>query len=147
MILFGLYSGQRLGDIATLRWKNIDLAHRELRFSTRKTGRTMILPLAEPLRKYIESLPIPVDLSAPVHPPAFGLLAGEVIVSESGEFSARERSEIASRLGIHWEEELIFRSTQSVTTKACSVSPGDVPPDYCPQPKGLPLEQDDRWDK
>ena len=74
MILFGLYSGQRLGDIATLRWKNIDLAHRELRFSTRKTGRTMILPLAEPLRKYIESLPIPVDLSAPVHPQAFGLL-------------------------------------------------------------------------
>jgi len=34
MILFGLYSGQRLGDIATLRWNNIDLAHNELRFST-----------------------------------------------------------------------------------------------------------------
>src|ERR1700730_2880386 len=26
MILFGLYTGQRLGDIATLRWNNLDLA-------------------------------------------------------------------------------------------------------------------------
>jgi len=62
MILFGLYSGQRLGDIATLRWNNIDLAHGKLRFSTRKTGKTMILPLAEPLRKYIESLSTPQAL-------------------------------------------------------------------------------------
>jgi integrase len=42
MMLFGLYSGQRLGDIATLRWNNIDLAHGELRFSTRKTEKTTI---------------------------------------------------------------------------------------------------------
>jgi integrase len=33
MVLFGLYSGQRLGDIATLKWNNIDLVHRELRLS------------------------------------------------------------------------------------------------------------------
>ena len=74
MILFGLYSGQRLADIATLRWNNIDLAHGELRFSTRKTERTMILPLAQPLRKYIASLSTPGDPSAPVHPKAFDLL-------------------------------------------------------------------------
>src|SRR5260370_4441997 len=74
MILFGLYSGQRLGDIATLRWNNIDLGHGELRFSTLKTGKTMILPLAEPLRKYIESLSTPGDPSAPLHPKAFDLL-------------------------------------------------------------------------
>jgi integrase len=73
MILFGLYSGQRLGDIATLRWNNIDLAHGELRFSTRKTEKTMILPLAKPLRKYIESLSAPSDPSAPLHPKAFDL--------------------------------------------------------------------------
>jgi integrase len=46
MILFGLYSGQRLGDVATLRWNNLDLLRNELRLSTRKTGKTMILPLA-----------------------------------------------------------------------------------------------------
>ena len=67
-------SGQRLGDIATLRWNNIDLAHGKLRFSTRKTGKTMILPLAEPLRKYIESLSTPGAPSAPLHPKAFDLL-------------------------------------------------------------------------
>jgi integrase len=61
MILFGLYSGQKLGDIATLRWNNIDLAHGELRFSTRKTEKAMILPLAQPLRKYVESLSPPHD--------------------------------------------------------------------------------------
>src|SRR6202011_6023622 len=59
MILFGLYTGQRLGDIATLRWNNIDLLRGELRLSTRKTGKTMILPLAAPLRKHIESLRFP----------------------------------------------------------------------------------------
>jgi hypothetical protein len=29
MVLFGLCSGQRLGDIATLKWNNIDLVHGE----------------------------------------------------------------------------------------------------------------------
>jgi integrase len=74
MILFGLYSGQRLGDIATLRWSNIDLQRDELRLSTRKTGRTMILPLALPLRKHIKSLQFAGDPSAPIHPKAFDLV-------------------------------------------------------------------------
>jgi integrase len=74
MILFGLYSGQRLGDIATLRWNNIDLVRNELRLSTRKTGRTMILPLAAPLRKHITSLHFADDSSAPMHPKAFDLV-------------------------------------------------------------------------
>jgi hypothetical protein len=50
------------------------LAHGELRFSTRKTEKTMILPLAQPLRKYIESLSAPDDPYAPVNPKAFDLL-------------------------------------------------------------------------
>jgi integrase len=74
MILFGLYSGQRLGDVATLRWSNIDLARDELRLSTRKTGKTMILPLAAPLRKHIKSLHFSDDPSAPIHPKAFDLV-------------------------------------------------------------------------
>jgi integrase len=74
MILFGLYSGQRLGDIATLRWSNIDLLRDELRLSTRKTGKTMILPLAAPLRKHIKSLHFADDPSAPIHPKAFDLV-------------------------------------------------------------------------
>ncbi|HTD17732.1 MAG TPA: tyrosine-type recombinase/integrase [Chthoniobacterales bacterium] len=74
MILFGLYSGQRLGDIATLRWNNIDLQRNELRLSTRKTGKAIILPLAAPLRKHISSLNFAGDPSAPIHPKAFDLV-------------------------------------------------------------------------
>ena len=44
MIRFGLYSGQRLSDIALLTWANIDLERNEIRFVARKTGKTMFLP-------------------------------------------------------------------------------------------------------
>jgi integrase len=53
MILFGLYTGQRLGDIATLRWNNLGLARGELRLSTRKTGKAIVLTLAASLRRQI----------------------------------------------------------------------------------------------
>ena len=74
MILFGLYSGQRLSDIATLRWQNIDLAKGELRLQTRKTGRRMIIPLAPPLISHLETLPGADSLEAPLHPRAFAIL-------------------------------------------------------------------------
>ena len=53
MILFGLYTGQRLGVIATLRWNNLGLARGELRLSTRKTGKAIVLTLAASLRRQI----------------------------------------------------------------------------------------------
>jgi len=71
MILFGLYSGQRLGDIAKLTWENIDLQAGELRLVTGKTGKTIIQPLAGPLKKHIEGLPVSDDPNAPIHPRAF----------------------------------------------------------------------------
>jgi integrase len=70
MILFGLYTGQRLGDVASLRWSNVDLLHDELRLVTRKTGKTMILPIALPLRRLLESMPTSDDPNAPIHPRA-----------------------------------------------------------------------------
>jgi integrase len=75
MILFGLYTGQRLADIATLRWNNLDLVRGELRLSTRKTDKTMVLPLAAPLRKHLEFLSqSSSEPSAPIHPKAFDLV-------------------------------------------------------------------------
>src|SRR5262249_15887688 len=56
LILFGLYTGQRLGDLARLTWANIDLQLSEIRFSTSKTGRHQIIPVAPPLRRHIEKL-------------------------------------------------------------------------------------------
>src|SRR5258708_5007393 len=69
-VLFGLYTGQRLMDIARLTWSNIDLARNELRLVTAKTGTVIVLPLAGPLREFIESLPAADDLSAFLHPRA-----------------------------------------------------------------------------
>jgi integrase len=57
LIYLGLYTGQRLGDLARLTWQNVDLTRDEIRFVSRKTGRTMIIPIASPLRAEIENLP------------------------------------------------------------------------------------------
>lgn len=78
MILFGLYTGQRLGDLASLTWENVDLQRGEIRLVTRKTDKTLNLPIAAPLRKHLESLPAGDNPDAPLHPRAFA------IVSEQG---------------------------------------------------------------
>ena len=70
MALFGLYTGQRLMDIAKLSWANIDLERNELRLVAAKTGARVILPLAAPLRTHIESLSSTDDLAAHIHPRA-----------------------------------------------------------------------------
>jgi integrase len=82
LVLFGLYTGQRLGDLASLSWNNINLDRGEVRLVTSKTGRRMIIPMAPPLRLHIESLPAGDNPQAPLHPRALA------IVSQSGNVSA-----------------------------------------------------------
>jgi integrase len=53
IILFGLYTGQRLGDIANLTWQNVDLERGELALVTRKTKRRVLVPLAVPLQNFL----------------------------------------------------------------------------------------------
>jgi integrase len=51
MIRVGLYSGARLGDIALLRWANVNFDRNELRYIARKTGKSACIPIgrvAEP---------------------------------------------------------------------------------------------------
>ena len=74
MVIFGLYSGQRLGDVATLTWQNIHLQQGEIRLVTRKTHKTLILPIAAPLQRHIEALPSSDDPTAPLHPKAFAIV-------------------------------------------------------------------------
>jgi integrase len=74
MILFGLYTGQRLGDIAALTWQNVDLQRQELRLETAKTKRRMILPLAPPLLRYAEALPSSDKPHAPIFPRACAVI-------------------------------------------------------------------------
>ena len=84
MILFGLYTGQRLADIATLRWSNVDVVKGEIRLTTRKTEKVMILPIATPLRRYLEALPSSDDVNTPLHPRAFEAVARQGNLTVSG---------------------------------------------------------------
>ena len=70
IILFGLYTGQRLRDIARLTWQNIDTENQELRFVTLKTGRRMSVPLASPLIAYLRALPAGDNPAEPLFPSA-----------------------------------------------------------------------------
>jgi len=74
LIKFGLYTGQRLGDLASLTWANVDLVRGEIRLVTRKTGKRLLLPITGPLREHVESLPHPDSHDAPVHPRAYETL-------------------------------------------------------------------------
>ena len=82
LIKFGLYTGQRLGDLALLTWSQIDLERDEIALTTRKTGKRLLLPIAPPLHEHILSLPASDNPRGPVHPHAF-----EIIYSQGGRVS------------------------------------------------------------
>ena len=56
IILAGLYTGQRLGDIATLTWSNIDLQKEEIHHFADKQGKSIHIPIATPLMEYLETI-------------------------------------------------------------------------------------------
>jgi len=87
MILFGLYTGQRLKDISTLTWQHLDLNRNELRFVTGKTGRRQIIPLARPLLKFIAAMKAGDDPKQPLFPKAYGVVERTGLVGTlSGQF-------------------------------------------------------------
>jgi integrase len=49
LILFALYTGQRLGDLVTLTWSQIDFNRKEILFRTEKTGRRMAISACDTL--------------------------------------------------------------------------------------------------
>ena len=56
MILMGLYTGQRLKDVAQIKWVNIDLENKMIIFQSSKTQRNQRIPIAEPLLEYLITL-------------------------------------------------------------------------------------------
>ena len=73
MTICGVYTGMRLGDISILRWQDVDLTGRELHFKTEKTGREQVIPIAEPLYRYLIEIAGNDDPQAPLFPRAFAL--------------------------------------------------------------------------
>jgi len=70
IILFGLYTGQRLGDIARLTWANLDLSRGELGLVSQKTNRSIQIPLAAPLQKFLLEMEAGDDPKQPLFPRA-----------------------------------------------------------------------------
>ena len=68
MILAGLYSGQRLKDLAGLTWASVDLVSKQISFATSKTGRRQHIPIAKPLLAYLEALPSSDDAKTQIFP-------------------------------------------------------------------------------
>lgn len=97
LIKFGLYTGQRLADLALLRWDAVDLARDELHLVTRKTGKRLILPLAGPLRETLLALPLSDDPNAPLHPHAY-----KIVSSQNGRVStlSNEFAELLMQAGL-----------------------------------------------
>jgi integrase len=73
LVLFGLYLGQRLGDLAHLTWRAVDLETGEVTFTTKKTGRRIVLPLVQPLADYLSSLPAGDNPDAFIFPHSAGI--------------------------------------------------------------------------
>jgi integrase len=74
LIKFGLYTGQRLGDLALLTWSQIDLDRNEIRLTTRKTSKRLLIPIAAPLREHLLAI-AGDDPRAPVHPRAYATVS------------------------------------------------------------------------
>ena len=70
IILFGLYTGQRLSDITGLCWNQIDVEEGVVRFVTAKTGAVLDIPLAGPLVDWIGAAKTPKNPNAPLFPTA-----------------------------------------------------------------------------
>lgn len=70
MIMFGYYTGQRLGDIARLKWSQIDLESEKIHLVTAKTGNTLNICMHADLVSFLKSSPTPIGRDMYVHPRA-----------------------------------------------------------------------------
>lgn len=91
MILCGLYTGQRLGDLANLAWGQVDVLSGEVRLTAAKTGRQMAIPMAQRLKEHLESVASSDSPQAKVFPG----LAGK----DSSDLS-REFRKLMRRVGL-----------------------------------------------
>ncbi|HVU18303.1 MAG TPA: tyrosine-type recombinase/integrase [Candidatus Didemnitutus sp.] len=69
LVLGGLYTGQRLGDLASLTGRKVDLAEELIKFRSQKTGRDMVIPIAGPFLDYLKKHK-PAEPDGPIFPKA-----------------------------------------------------------------------------
>ena len=96
MIIFALYTGQRLGDIATLNWEQVEFESCEIRLTTQKTSRQQKIPILAPLLRHIEKVNSKQIRSGSIHPKADSIYEAQ---RRTGTLS-RQFSEIMAKAGI-----------------------------------------------
>jgi len=57
MIRAGFYTGQRMGDLITLRRESVDVWENVIRLTSRKTQKRVVIPMKKPLRDLLASFP------------------------------------------------------------------------------------------
>ncbi len=139
MILLGVYTGQRLGDLARLTWENLDLTANEIHLRTAKTRRQVRIPICAPLQRHIESLPANDDPAAPLHPRIAALAAinsstlsrqfGEIMASAGLGVSTPHISSKGGRAARRRQSTLTFHSLRHTAVsmmKNAGISPAIV---------------------
>jgi len=118
MVLFGLYTSQRISDLAKLTWGQIDLAQNEVNFITKKTKRRMALPIAKPLLAHIRTLKRGTP-DAPVHPNA------ERMMREQGKAGtlSRQFNEILQKANLVPKKAHTKSETKDPASKRVTVNP------------------------
>jgi integrase len=130
LTLLGLYTGQRISDLATLRWQAIDMTNATIHLTTSKTGRLVSLPLLDPVTDALATLPAGNDPTAHVLPDiarrspgnrsnAFRAILQSCGLAPSRKYGKREndRSRKTSELSFH-----SLRHTATTLLKASGVS-------------------------
>jgi integrase len=140
LIIFGLYTGQRLADLALMTWAQIDVEASEISVRTRKTGRSVRIPICLPLANHIACLPSSDDPMSAIHPKSARSAKGGRVAHLSRQFgdllasagltgSRRHSSQGKGRDGRRQNSEISFHSLRHTATsvmKNAGISPAVV---------------------
>jgi integrase len=56
MVMAGYFTGQRMGDLVTMPWGAVDFQQNQIRLTSRKTGRAIVIPLSKELGVFLREL-------------------------------------------------------------------------------------------
>ena len=76
IILFGYFTGARLGDCCNMRWDGLDLAAGTLAYTQQKTGKKVLLPLHPELAAHLERIAVSDRDEEHLSPHMAGLKSG-----------------------------------------------------------------------
>ncbi|HEV2247251.1 MAG TPA: tyrosine-type recombinase/integrase [Terriglobia bacterium] len=82
IVTFGQHSGQRLRDIARLRWQDIDQEQGIIRFPTRKGTRVIPVGIAPAVAEYLATTQKPTSADSPIFPKAYEVVMRDPMAME-----------------------------------------------------------------